>query len=207
MLKILMFGFLVFSSALGVEIVGDHIREMSSPTPTPTVMGVQSSRSSFPSPKPSARTIKQTTTIPKIDCTGPDGVVFKTTQKECDEFNAAWGKKTGGATTYRKNSTPSPSYNVTGGQYIYQGDVYGGYTPTNKDTDILCEAGGKYSYTSPETCDKLKANDIALQQELAAMQKSQYDYIYESNEIDNPCHYTGTDQEEKARQCPWIIQY
>lgn len=29
-----------------------------------------------------------------IDCTGPDGKVFKTTQKECDEFNTAWNNTT-----------------------------------------------------------------------------------------------------------------
>lgn len=29
-----------------------------------------------------------------IDCTGPDGVVFKTTQKECDDFNASWASPT-----------------------------------------------------------------------------------------------------------------
>lgn len=28
-----------------------------------------------------------------IDCTGPDGKQFKTTQKECDSFNAAWVNK------------------------------------------------------------------------------------------------------------------
>lgn len=29
----------------------------------------------------------------QIDCTGPDGVVFKTTQVECEKFNSAWGYK------------------------------------------------------------------------------------------------------------------
>lgn len=29
----------------------------------------------------------------KIDCTGPDGKHLQITQKECDDFNAAWGNK------------------------------------------------------------------------------------------------------------------
>lgn len=32
-----------------------------------------------------------TTSNSKIDCTGPDGKHFIATQKECDEFNTAWG--------------------------------------------------------------------------------------------------------------------
>lgn len=122
MFKILMLGFLVFSSALGVEIVGDHIREMASPIPAPTVMGVQSSRTSFSNPKTSVSTVKQTTTIPKIDCTGPDGVVFKTTQKECDEFNAAWGKTqitNSTATINTMAQTVNCFYKSEGGVILY----------------------------------------------------------------------------------------
>lgn len=33
----------------------------------------------------------RTITNPKIDCVGPDGKHSQKTQKECDEFNAAWG--------------------------------------------------------------------------------------------------------------------
>lgn len=33
---------------------------------------------------------------PKIDCIGPDGKHLQITQKECDDFNAAWGKHSSG---------------------------------------------------------------------------------------------------------------
>lgn len=36
---------------------------------------------------------RQNNTSTKIDCTGPDGKHFQATQKECNEFNAAWGNK------------------------------------------------------------------------------------------------------------------
>lgn len=48
-----------------------------------------------PTPRPSAKPVQydNSVTAPdgsQIDCTGPDGKVFKTTQKDCDEFNSAW---------------------------------------------------------------------------------------------------------------------
>lgn len=48
-------------------------------------------------PTPTKQTKKTTsgstnnTKTNTIDCVGPDGVHFQTTQKECDEFNQAWG--------------------------------------------------------------------------------------------------------------------
>jgi hypothetical protein len=49
---------------------------------------------SLPTITPTKQVSKKTTTGTKtnlVDCVGPDGVHFQTTQKECDEFNSAWG--------------------------------------------------------------------------------------------------------------------
>ncbi len=64
-----------------------------SPKPTPIEITKQTptpKTTSAPTPKTTS-TQNKNATANLIDCTGPDGVVFKTTQKECDDFNAAWG--------------------------------------------------------------------------------------------------------------------
>lgn len=47
----------------------------------------------------------KTNSSAKIDCAGPDGKQFKTTQKECDSFNKAWDKTT--------QTTNNPSNNAS----------------------------------------------------------------------------------------------
>jgi len=71
-----------------------------SPPPTPQPTSVPASNfSTSPTPKPSAvskptqpkTTNTQNSKGNQINCTGPDGKTFKTTQEECDNFNQAWG--------------------------------------------------------------------------------------------------------------------
>ncbi len=59
---------------------------VSSPTPTKKNTPIPS--------KKTAETSKEYSTLNnQIDCTGPDGIVFKMTQEKCDEFNNAWNNK------------------------------------------------------------------------------------------------------------------
>ena len=108
MLNIAIVGFLALVSVFVVDVAHDMTV---APSPSPKVMGVQAKPSPSPTttPKPVA---KQPTTTPKITCTGPDGVRFQTTQKECDEFNAAWGKKAPGSTTYVPSSNQYSQQNT-----------------------------------------------------------------------------------------------
>lgn len=77
-----------FLSLLAVFNLG-----LKTPTPTPT-------QTPFPTEEPtsSPTPIKEITNINNkisnlIDCIGPDGKQFQTTQKQCDDLNRGWGKE------------------------------------------------------------------------------------------------------------------
>lgn len=62
--------------------------------PLPTVTAVPTPPAGG-SPTPSPQKYfypARAATAPVIDCVGPDGKHFHTTQKACDDFNAAWGR-------------------------------------------------------------------------------------------------------------------
>lgn len=61
------------------------VLEPANPTPTPTPTPTKTVNN--PTKSNNTNTVQSN----KIECTGPDGKKFNTTQKECDEFNAAWG--------------------------------------------------------------------------------------------------------------------
>lgn len=77
------------------------------------------------------------TTSKNIDCLGPDGKQIKATQKECDEFNSAWGKSKIQPTTPKaqipsyiapqNNGKPLitcvVNYTCTNNSYTYQVDA------------------------------------------------------------------------------------
>ena len=87
-----------------------------------------------------------------VDCVGPDGKHFQTTQKSCDEFNAKWGNtKTSPVSNLPIQSKPSyPNY-VT----ITCTTAYGVYTSYGKD------------YTEAQMyCNNLQQNAIKLQQNM-----------------------------------------
>lgn len=70
----------------------DTAEFLSAPTPTPTPWPKPEQPIPFLAPseeKPSQAVKKKNPTL--ITCTGPDGVKFQTTQKECENLNAAWG--------------------------------------------------------------------------------------------------------------------
>jgi len=77
------------------------------------------------------------TTSKNIDCVGPDGKHFQTTQKECEDFNNAWGstKKSNTSTNNKIPTNIAPinngkplitckvNYPCTGNSYTYQVDA------------------------------------------------------------------------------------
>lgn len=120
-----------------------------SPTPKPT---------NTPTPKPAVKTV----TIPEIECVGPDGVHFQTTQKECDEFNAAWDKP---------KPTPETPQPILNPPTTHQ-------TTKNPPCTIYYPALGysqTYSHLSIEECQKSK-DEIANIPTLAPIPS--YDYTY-----------------------------
>lgn len=117
-------------------------RPSKSPSPSPYVQM---------SPKPSIKPVVRQTggnsaVSNKIDCTGPDGVVFKTTQKECDDFNAAWGNTNG------KDS---------GDEYIkcnIHANCGGGYREMKRSTcdEMICcqDYSFNWKFTSKSDCEQ-----------------------------------------------------
>jgi len=70
-----------------------------------------------------------------IDCTGPDGRHFQTTQKECDSFNAAWAHPPSGTNPSSGGSAPSGSST----------------TPPKEDMAAMCGRTAGYHWTG-STC-------------------------------------------------------
>ncbi len=90
----------------------------------------------------------------QINCTGPDGVTFKTTQKECDEFNAAWGSTSG--------SNPDPNEIVRCNIHPNCGGGYREMTRSNCNQTICCQTlDGSYSFMSKSQCSAIEANFYA----------------------------------------------
>lgn len=113
---------------------------------------IQSSPTSTAKPE-----LKETTATNKntITCTGPDGKKFQTTQKECEDFNLAWGN-----TAIMSGDCKDPSGKVIEDEkcpWLTQGN-----NPqpqrvenTNLQKQPPCTVGGTtYYYTDPETCSK-----------------------------------------------------
>lgn len=117
-------------------------------TPTPTTVYVQ----------PTLAPQVQQPATSKIDCVGPDGKHFNTTQKECDDFNAAWKKP-------QQNNQPQqpdwktlvPYYGST--QNISQNQGNNAYTPPQNYSCIIYNPTLKtystynYIYKTKEECD------------------------------------------------------
>lgn len=130
-------------------------------------------------PKPSPHTARKTNKFPLIDCTGPDKVVFKTTQKKCDEFNAAWGNAA--AKTPTSQQTQSIT-NSGSGTYV---------SPYVECTT----ATGTYSKVTPEMCQQWQAQDLASQYEYERIYTdwfinsavNQYEYQQQSAQTHQDC--------------------
>lgn len=108
------------------------------PTATPTVLYKQ------------VKGAQQKTSL--IDCTGPDGKHFRTTQKECDVFNAAWSKSTPTIIPpQNRTSTSTSSNNVYCWDNIYH---YGYYT--NSGDKCNSDNARSLSYKTCTDTQKLK---------------------------------------------------
>ncbi len=59
-----------------------NLPSVSTPTPSPT---------KIPTKTPAKSNNSSNNNSKQIDCVGPDGVHFQTTQQKCDDFNRAWG--------------------------------------------------------------------------------------------------------------------
>ncbi len=123
--------------------------EKKHPTATASVLGTENQSTSKPMAKvevDGTSTQKANSTEPKIDCTGPDGKIFKTTQKDCDNFRAAWGKGT--------NPTPPP---------VNQPVIYVQTAPTSSLNFYCYDNTYKYSYytSSGEQCNTNNLKSIS----------------------------------------------
>ena len=95
-----------------------------------------------PTPSPTTRPTSKPTN-PQINCTGPDGVVFKTTQEKCDEFNNAWGgaKNTETQQNYQQSAPTVPKIENN-----------------NSQKQPPCTVGNiTYDYVDPATCSRYQA--------------------------------------------------
>jgi len=80
----------------------------------------------------------------KIECTGPDGKKFTTTQKECDEFNAAWGNA----------PTPDPNEYVKCNISTNCGGGYKEMTRVSCDHITCCQINGSWELRDEDQCKK-----------------------------------------------------
>ncbi len=78
-------GYKLFQSATHKTQVEKILETTPSPSPTSTP-------TSTPAPQVKVNQIAPTPYDPIVDCIGPDGKHSQKTQKECDDFNAAWRK-------------------------------------------------------------------------------------------------------------------
>lgn len=109
--------------------------KITSPTPTPT--------------KSVNQVNKGVNTVPKtnsnlIACTGPDGKVFKTTQKECDDFNTAW----------KNPPTPDPNEIIRCNISPNCGGGYKEMTRSSCDRLICCQINNSWELRDKKQCNK-----------------------------------------------------
>lgn len=117
------------------------------------------------------------TSQPLIDCTGPDGKHLQVTQKQCDDFNAAWGNAS--------NSGNGIQCEIIPGQYItvkdeteceqartsFMSASSNSGSMTNQPTVSCVLSWGTFQITQTE-CDQEKAIDAQSQN----TQNTQYYY-------------------------------
>jgi len=116
-----------------------------------------------------------------IDCTGPDKVVFKTTQKECDEFNSAWGNKPTKQDSTSNNSSGNRSSNT------YQPSQSGG---SEEYKQVTCVTTTGTYYVLKVTCDQWQAEDAAKQE---ALDNQYQQYLEEAWQVYNAQNQTIQD--------------
>ena len=125
----------------------NNISQEITPTATPTVQNNTVQRQVAP-----------VNTANQIDCTGPDGVVFKTTQEECDSFNAAWGN------TPITTSATSPNDIIRCNIHPDCGGGFKEMTRSSCEEMTCCTTDtGSAVFTSKSQCSK-QADDYCMNQ-------------------------------------------
>lgn len=105
-----------------------------------------------PTPKPEVKK-KTTTSKNNITCTGPDGKQFQTTQKECDDFNSAWGNEP--KTQPNNSDFPSQPKRIE--------------TQTTQKQPLCTVGGITYYYTDPTTCTRWQQEQKNFEQSLESI--------------------------------------
>ena len=75
------------------------------PSPSPIDTNTSTNNDSSPSDNQTANP----NVSPTVDCVGPDGKHFNTTQQQCDSFNSAWATPTPTAAPITPTTTPTPT--------------------------------------------------------------------------------------------------
>lgn len=78
-----------------------------------------------------------------INCTGPDGVVFKTTQEECDKFNSAW----------RNEPSPDPNEYIRCNIHENCGGGYKEMTRASCERLICCQINDSWELRDKDQCN------------------------------------------------------
>lgn len=108
-----------------------EVEKVITPIPTPTL-----EISPTPTLKPKIKVTTNTNNAgSQINCIGPDGKQFKTTEAECKKFNESWGNKSATNNNTNTNNTNYPPCTI--------------YYPALKYSQT-------YNYLSPEECIKQK---------------------------------------------------
>lgn len=88
-------------------------------------------------------TTSKTTISNQIDCTGPDGVIFKTTQEECDKFNFAWGNE----------PTPNPNEYIRCNIHSNCGGGFKEMTRASCERIICCQLNDTWELRDKDQCN------------------------------------------------------
>ncbi len=119
------------------QVIETHTEKVENPTPSPTPTATPTKQNTSPP------TTNQEHASNQIDCTGPDGVVFQSTQEECDAFNAAWGN----------TPTPDPHEYIRCNIHANCGGGYKEMTRASCDRVTCCQINGSWELRDEGQCN------------------------------------------------------
>jgi len=90
---------------------------------------------------------------PKIDCAGPDGKHFQATQKECDDFNTAWGN----------SPKPDPNEIIKCNMHVNCGGGTKEMTRSSCEQSTCCSLSTGNILTSPSDCKQKQYTECVNQ--------------------------------------------
>jgi hypothetical protein len=131
------------SKVLGISTSPTIVLPTEAPTPTEEA-------EEWPTEIPVYEQVQQpaqsNTNTNTVDCVGPDGKHFKTTQQECDNFNKAWSKPANNAAKNTQlNAQNSSSYPTYAQVKVYPPCTITYHYSTG-------EVSSTYTHLSPEEC-------------------------------------------------------